>query len=159
SHSLTGTDPLFVDPTADNYHLSVGSPAAGAGLDEGVAADLDGALRGNPPSIGAYELASYQLTLATAGAGTGSVTRVPSQTVYAQGTVVTLTAAPDSGSSFAGWSGALSSLSSPISLTMDSDKSLTATFELLPVYTLTVAKAGTGTGSVTVVPSQTTFTQ
>ncbi len=37
------------------YHLSFGSPAAGAGIDVGVSTDLDGNVRPTPPSIGAYE--------------------------------------------------------------------------------------------------------
>src|SRR6185312_8981859 len=36
SHSLTGADPLFVNPAAFDYHLGAGSPAAGAGLEAGV---------------------------------------------------------------------------------------------------------------------------
>lgn len=55
SHSITGTNPSFVDPAADDYHLVTGSPAAGSGVDVGIAYDLDGAARGAPPTIGAYE--------------------------------------------------------------------------------------------------------
>ena len=55
SHSFTDTDPLFVDPANDNYHLLPGSPALEAGTDVNVTSDLDGQPRNNPPSIGAYE--------------------------------------------------------------------------------------------------------
>jgi uncharacterized repeat protein (TIGR02543 family) len=47
--------------------------------------------------------------------------------------VVTLTAATETGWLFAGWSGDLSGNSSPTPLTMDGDKTVTATFELEPV--------------------------
>lgn len=56
THSLTDTNPLFVNPAADNYRLGTYSPALGAGVDAGIATDLDGDARGNPPSMGAYEL-------------------------------------------------------------------------------------------------------
>jgi hypothetical protein len=49
SHSLKGTNPLFANPLANNFHLSFGSPAAGAGFDAGVTTDLDGHPR-PPPS-------------------------------------------------------------------------------------------------------------
>jgi hypothetical protein len=83
------------------------------------------------------------LTINYAGNGSGSVTTayigtlvVPPST-YAYGTVVTLTAVPNSTSSFAGWSGAVSGLTNPITLTMDSNKIVTATFNLLgPTYYL-----------------------
>jgi uncharacterized repeat protein (TIGR02543 family) len=42
--------------------------------------------------------------------------------------VITLTATPDAGWSFAGWSGDSNSATNPVTVTMDSDKSITATF-------------------------------
>ena len=47
---------------------------------------------------------------------------------YGHGTVVTLTATPDSTSHLEGWSGALSGTTNPQSLTMDGDKTITAIF-------------------------------
>ena len=66
--------------------------------------------------------------------GDGSVTRTPMGTVmlpyylYPASTVVTLTATPDAGGYFAGWSGDLSGGANPASLTMDANKIVTATF-------------------------------
>jgi len=128
--SLTGTDPLFVDPAAGNFRLGAGSPASGAGLSLGLLTDLDGAPRGNPPSIGAYELPAYALTVTTAGTGQGLVTVTPSRTFFGQGSVITLTASPTGTSTFAGWSGAASGLTNPLTITMDSAKTVTATFTL-----------------------------
>lgn len=49
-------DPLFVDYSKVNYHLQPGSPAKGAGQNiPGITTDLEGKLRGNPPSMGCYE--------------------------------------------------------------------------------------------------------
>jgi parallel beta-helix repeat protein len=50
------TDPAFVDPTAYNFTLQAGSPCKLAGATGlGVLTDYTGAVRGSPPSIGAYE--------------------------------------------------------------------------------------------------------
>ena len=59
AHSLIG-DPRFVDPTHDDYHLTVGSAAIDHGVDAGVTSDLDGNPRpiGNGFDIGAYEYQS-----------------------------------------------------------------------------------------------------
>jgi hypothetical protein len=96
-------------------------------------------------------LAEYALTVEVTPAGSGTVTRVPSQTTFLDGTVVTLTANPNPGWSFSGWSGDLTGTASLATITMDGHKAVTATFNLLPVqqYTLTVNTAGTGSGTVT----------
>jgi PKD repeat protein len=49
-------DPLFVNGPGHDYHLKGNSPATGAGASEYCPADdFDGYLRGNPPTIGAFE--------------------------------------------------------------------------------------------------------
>lgn len=50
-------DPQFVDPLEPDYHIAPTSPAVGAGAYSASwpQADLDGASRPNPPSIGAFE--------------------------------------------------------------------------------------------------------
>ncbi len=87
---------------------------------------------------------SYTLTTNTV--GNGSISLNPSGGTYPDGTVVTLTASPDPGWQFDGWSGAVTGTTNPISLTMDANKSVTATFSEIPViqYTLTVGTVGTG---------------
>jgi len=58
-------DPLFVDPSSDNYHLQASSPCIDAGTYSGAPPDdLDGNPRDEFPDMGAYE---YQ------GDGTGSL--------------------------------------------------------------------------------------
>jgi photosystem II stability/assembly factor-like uncharacterized protein len=103
----------------------------------------------------------YTLTVTKAGTGSGTVTSSPAgincgsdcSEVYDPGTSVTLTPAPDSGSTFTGWSGACSG-SGTCTVNMTSDKAVTATFTLQQQqYALTVTKSGTGSGTVTSSPA------
>ena len=74
--------------------------------------------------------------------------------VYVGGTAVKLSAAPATGSVFVGWSGTGCSTTSPdVSFTITGNMGCTATFNLIPTYTLTVTPAGTGTGTVTSNPA------
>ena len=70
-----------------------------------------------------------QVTLTTSVAsGSGTITVSPSQTTYDQGTVVTITATPSSGYTFAGWGGDASGSGNPITVTLDTSKTVTASF-------------------------------
>ncbi len=101
------------------------------------------------------------LTVARAGSGTGTVTSSPSgiacpETCFADyepDTPVTLTATPLPGSAFVGWEGAGCSGTRTCQVTMSSDMAATAIFQELPPATLTVALAGSGSGSVESSPS------
>ncbi len=69
---------------------------------------------------------TYSLSISTT--GEGNVSKSPDASVYDEGTEVTLTASPLNGYIFSGWSGDLSGTQSPVTITIDSDKSITATF-------------------------------
>lgn len=73
-----------------------------------------------------------QYTLSVHTVGGGSVTKIPPQTLYDSGSIVTLTAVPNDGYQFVGWSGDLTGSINPATLTMNADKSVTATFVQLP---------------------------
>ncbi len=60
--------------------------------------------------------------------GSGSVTKNPDKALYNSGDVVELTAAPAAGWVFSGWSGDLTGNTNPQSLTMNANKTVTATF-------------------------------
>jgi uncharacterized repeat protein (TIGR02543 family) len=66
-------------------------------------------------------------TTASPSAG-GSIGRAPDAASYASGTVVTLTATPAAGYTFAGWSGDLSGTMNPATIAMNADKTVTAVF-------------------------------
>ncbi|MBN1672820.1 MAG: lamin tail domain-containing protein [Kiritimatiellae bacterium] len=67
----------------------------------------------------------YTLTVTAAN---GTVTKSPNSTYYDNGSSVQLTATPNAGYTFTGWSGALSGTANPATLTMNADKSVTANF-------------------------------
>jgi len=93
------------------------------------------------------ETLMYTLTTTASPSAGGTISRFPNVASYASGTVVTLTAIPASGYTFAGWSGDLSGATNPTTITMSTNRSITATFTGLPKYTLTPS-AGTG-GTIT----------
>jgi hypothetical protein len=101
--------------------------------------------------------ASFTLTLNRSGNGT--VTSSPAgincgsdcTEVYTGGTVVSLSAAPVSGSTFANWSGNADCIDGTV--TMNANITCTAVFNLISTYTLSVNRAGTGTGTVTSNPT------
>ncbi len=82
----------------------------------------------------------YKLTLA-AEAG-GATDPVPGTHTYANGTEVTLTATPDEGYRFSGWTGLISSFENPLTITMDSDISLTAKFSIERTLTISPTIGG-----------------
>lgn len=106
----------------------------------------------NPPVV-----EKFPLTLSISPPGSGTVTVDPPQPVdgYNSGTVVTLTASAASGFAFSNWSGSISSLQNPLTLTMDSAKSITANFaaSVTPTYTLTIGTNPAVGGSVEVTPA------
>ncbi|MEW5743625.1 MAG: hypothetical protein AB1938_32235 [Myxococcota bacterium] len=98
---------------------------------------------------------SYLLTVTKSGAGSGTVSggaincgTTCSATLNA-GTMVTLTASPSSGSTFSSWTGCDSVSGATCTVTMNAPRTVTASFALTPTYTLTVTKAGLGSGTVT----------
>lgn len=56
-HNLfDGTNPLFVNASAHDYHLQAASPALNVGIAvAGVTTDIEGAVRSSVPDLGAYE--------------------------------------------------------------------------------------------------------
>jgi type IV/VI secretion system ImpK/VasF family protein len=105
-------------------------------------------------------VAQVHLTVAKAGGGSGSVVSAPAgircgpdcSEAYARGTAVALTATPDAGSVFHGWSGDPGCASGVVSMT--ASKTCTAAFHLeLPTHQLVIAKAGSGGGTVTSAPA------
>jgi hypothetical protein len=87
------------------------------------------------------EVNQATLTITKSGSGSGLVTSADGgincgsqcSYIYPAGTLVTLTATPDSNSIFSGWSGDISSTNSTITINLDSDKTVVATFNPKPL--------------------------
>ncbi len=97
-----------------------------------------------------YALNEYTLTINTA--GSGSVAKNPIKATYHYGDAVQLTATPNAGWSFATWAGDLTGTDNSGTVTINGDKTVTATFTQ-DTYTLTITTAGQGT----VTPSNTSY--
>ena len=103
---------------------------------------------------------TFPLTVNVAGTGSGTVTSTPAgiscpgtcSATFAGGTSVTLTASAAAGSTFAGWSGACTGTGS-CTVKMNAAQSVTATFNPVANFALSVTMAGTGSGTVTSAPA------
>ncbi|MDR2592901.1 MAG: hypothetical protein LBC59_08885 [Chitinispirillales bacterium] len=73
--------------------------------------------------------ATYKITTYVIPVGGGIVSRYPNQTYYEHGTVVSVTAVPEAGYTFSGWSGASSSKNANLTAPIDRDLILTAIFD------------------------------
>jgi hypothetical protein len=110
-------------------------------------------------SVTFEEVPLHTLAVARQGEGSGTVTSGQGEIscgsgpgcthAFRDGTAIMLTATPDaqSSSEFAGWGGDATSCgtSATCPLTMDGDKSVTATFRLMPLVSVTVGGGGMGT--------------
>ena len=92
----------------------------------------------------------FELELTTAGDGAGVIIADPAQVSYADGAPVKLSAIPDPGSSFTGWSGAVTGAENPTRLTMQKDTSIIASFTR-NLYQVIVRADG---GTVAIEPRQ-----
>ncbi|HEX7608393.1 MAG TPA: amidase domain-containing protein [Candidatus Cryosericum sp.] len=95
---------------------------------------------------------SYALTVGIV--GSGFVVKSPNLSSYASGTVVTLTATPNPGYIFTGWSGDLTGSTNPTTITMTGNKTVIANFTAgvhLPGDIMFTSPSTTETGSSIVV--------
>ena len=138
------------------------SDGAGAGDDTIKASftDAAGSLQTATAQKHWVASATHLLTVSKAGSGSGSVTSNPAgidcgatcSASFTSGAMVTLTATAIAGSTFTGWTGDCSGTGSCV-VTMDQDRAVTATFDVAAAPTLTVTKAGSGSGTVTSSPA------
>jgi parallel beta-helix repeat protein len=138
-------NPAFDDAATQDLDLLEGSPCIDVGTNdapnlpphdfEGDPRIWDGDFDGTATAdMGADEFGFHTVTIGFAGNGSGLVSLEPPGGHYEHGTVVTLTAIADPVSSFTGWSGDAGGTGNPVTLTMDRDKVVTATFITHRVY-------------------------
>ena len=94
---------------------------------------------GGSPTSPPPPTTKYTLTVTISPTGGGSVAVSPSGTQFASGTQVTLTASAASGCSFTGWSGDASGSANPTTVSMNSNKNVTANFASSALPDLVVA--------------------
>ncbi len=96
----------------------------------------------------------YRLIVNTEPVGGGQVSLSPSYDDYSEGSQVSLTATPSAEYEFVSWSGDVSRVSPTVTITMDSDKEVTANFQIIQ-YALTAAVSPPEGGRVS--PSSGTY--
>ena len=99
------------------------------------------AVDANHTIAASFAVVNHTLALGTVGSGT--VSPSPPGPDYPYGTVVTLTAHPASGYAFTGWSGDASGSVNPATVTMNGDRSVTATFEAIATAVSATSPGGT----------------
>ena len=112
------------------------------------------------PSVSALfrPLESQQVSLAVTANGIGHVTVSPYANAYDMGATVTVTAVPETNQSFLGWSGHVGGTNTPLAVTMDESKVITANFtDGSPVGSFVLAISPTTHGSVTRQPDQSSY--
>jgi uncharacterized repeat protein (TIGR02543 family) len=86
------------------------------------------ALTANTTLVANFEIKTYSLNVT---AQNGTVSKDPNEQTYAHGTEVKLTATPATGYEFSSWSGDASGNNNPLTVTMNSNKNITANFTLV----------------------------
>ncbi len=113
---------------------------------------LDGAMIDSQLDAGVDDI---ELGITLAGTGGGTISSSPAgiacgatcTSAFPRDTIVTLTAVPDTGSVFGGWSGACTGTVPTCEITLADVANATATFTLA-TYTVMVSKSGLGSGTV-----------
>lgn len=131
---------FFVDPATSDYHVDGTNPPTDAAGGSSEPLDFDGASRSGTRDLGADEFGvlAFALSVGKIGVGEGTVTSSPAGIdcgadcfeSYADATSVNLTATPDSGFFFTGWSGDADCSDGTVLMTQD--RSCTAQFEDQP---------------------------
>jgi hypothetical protein len=126
-------------PDPDTVFLGWSGAVAGNTNPESILMDADQSVTGSFATL--YDVA-FSST------GPGSLSLDPPGGTYPAGTIVTVTATPDAGAGFEGFTADLAGTTSPQQLTVDADKTVSGSFSLLFVLTATPS----GPGSVTLDP-------
>ena len=107
-------------------------------------------MNGNRNLVANFAVSTYTLNVT---AVNGTVSKTPNEETYTHGATVVLTATPAQGYQFSGWGGDATGFMNPLTLTMNSNKNITANFTAI-TYTLNVTAQN---GTVSRTPNQTTF--
>lgn len=100
-----------------------------------------------PRSVTAHFTALSNYTITTTTVGQGTIALNPPGGTYVAETTVTATATASNGWAFAGWSGDAAGTANPLSITVQSNQTITATFAELPVIEQAPQNVLTNSGS------------
>jgi hypothetical protein len=132
----TGTQ-VAITAIPDAFYSFTGWTGDAAGTENPLILTMD-----SDKSITAsFSVNQHNLSLSSSPGGT--VDPPPGIYTYDEGTEVTLTATPEIDHRFTGWSGDLSGSENPVTITIDSDKSITANFKKQMDLTITSSSGGT----------------
>ncbi len=140
---------VTLTPIADPDWVFIGWGGDASGMD-------------NPLTVTIYEdtnitanfrFDAWTITLSVYPESSGNVLACPDQPTYHYGDQVTLTALPNPGWSFIGWTGDASGTSSQVIVTMNDNLEITANFAQIE-YTLSVSVNPPGMGTVTKSPNK-----
>ncbi|MCX6236237.1 MAG: right-handed parallel beta-helix repeat-containing protein [Bacteroidia bacterium] len=137
-------------PVITYMHLAGGSDL----IDAGTNVDLP--YNGSKPDLGAWETGNY--TINVTASGSGYIILKPAGGIYAPGTQVTITAISLSGNSFFNWSGNLSGTLPSVTVTINSNFSVTANFQVInDIAVIQSPKTGELTCNPTIIEGNTTI--
>ena len=88
----------------------------------------------NGPKVATANFTPIPYTLTVSTIGNGTVTKSPDKATYVYGETITLTANPQPGWAFAGWSGDISGMSNPATITMAGNAIVQATFSTNRIF-------------------------
>jgi hypothetical protein len=125
-------------PANGSYFVSWGGSLSGA--NSPITLNLTNSNPAISAAFAALTAGKYALTLLSD--GNGSVTGSPYATRYNSGQTVSLTATPDAGQNFLGWAGDASGTANPISVAMNTSKTISASFTKRPTLSLPPGLAG-----------------
>lgn len=156
--SVNGT--VTKNPDQANYsHGSTvqltATPASGyiftgwSGDATGSANPLTVTMEGNRNITANFAINTYTLTITSVN---GTVAKNPDQANYASGSTVQLTAVPTIGYIFTGWSGDATGSTNPLTVTMNSNKNITAEFAIDNNSYIEIGSASALAGSSITIP-------
>jgi uncharacterized repeat protein (TIGR02543 family) len=158
---------VSLDPQQATYHYGdvvtlTATPALGwsfanwTGDATGTTSPVEVTITGDTSVIAHFTQNEYTLTVTVDPENSGTVSLDPHQDTYHYGDVVTLTATPAPGWSFANWTGDATGTANPIEVTITGNTSVIANFTQNE-YTLTVTVDPENSGTVSLDPHQDTY--
>ena len=139
-------------PTVDGYEFT-GWSGASTSTNTIVTVTMDG----NKTLTANYKQVNYTLITSMNSTTGGQVSRVPNKDLYVSGEKVTVSATANPGYKFTGWTGVSTSKDTAVTVTMNSNLTLTANFEQV-TYTLETNGNPINGGFVSRSPNKDTYT-